>query len=197
MIAALLFCAAAGTTVQSMLPSGSGEHSLVVAAADLPAGAVLAAGDLRTVAVPAAAVPPDSFISPEQASGRRLATPLTRGSPLMQTSLVGTGLLTGAPPGSVAVSVRPADPAMAQLLAPGQLVDVVLGSLDQPETASGTTTLLAEDTPVLWTAVDGASAWPGSDGSGAMVVLAAAPEEAAALAAASGSGQVHLILTGG
>ncbi|WAP52617.1 SAF domain-containing protein [Arthrobacter sp. ATA002] len=67
---------------------------LVVAAGDLPAGALLSAGDLRTVALAAAAVPPGSFSHPAQLPGRRLATPLREGSPLMQTSLVGTGLLT-------------------------------------------------------------------------------------------------------
>ena len=112
----------------------------------------------------------------------------------MQTSLVGTGLLTGAPPGFVAVSVRPADPAMVQLLSPGQVVDVVLGVPDGP---AGAPTLLAAAAPILWTAAEGASSWPGSQDTGAVVVLAAAPEQAAALAAASGSGQVHLILTGG
>lgn len=195
LLAALTCCAAAGVAVQSLLPPESGGHALVVSAADLPAGAVLTAGDLRTVAVPEAAVPPDSFTSPDQAAGRRLATPLTRGSPLMQTSLVGTGLLTGAPPGTVAVSVRPADPAMARLLSPGQLVDVVAGSSDGQVSADPV--LLASAVPVLWTAADGASAWPGSAETGALVVLAAAPAQAAALAAASGTGQVHLILTGG
>ena len=150
----------------------------------------------RASAVAAAAVPPGSFTAVAQLSGERLATPLKQGSPLMPTSLVGAGLLTGAPPGSVAVSVRPADPAIVQLLNPGQLVDVVLGHPDglQP---SGPPTVLAAGAPILWTAEDGAEAWPGAGDSGAVVVLAAAPGEAAALAAASGAGQVHLILTGG
>ena len=196
LLAALLCCAAAGTGVQALLPPDSGEVRIVVSAADLPAGAVLTEQDLKILAVAAAAVPPGSFTAVAQLSGERLATPLKQGSPLMPTSLVGAGLLTGAPPGSVAVSVRPADPAIVQLLNPGQLVDVVLGHPDglQP---SGPPTVLAADAPILWTAEDGAEAWPGAGDSGAVVVLAAAPGEAAALAAASGAGQVHLILTGG
>lgn len=196
LIAALLCCAAAGTAVQALLPPDPGKVRLVVAAADLPAGALITAGDLRTVPLPASAVPPDSFSDPAQLSGRRLATPLQQGSPLMQTSLVGTGLLTGAPPGSVAVSVRPADPALVQLISPGQLVDVVLAGAEA-EQGSGSPAVLAADAPVLWTASDGADSWPGSGETGAVVVLAAAPGEAAALAAASGSGRIHLVLTGG
>ncbi|MET4058534.1 pilus assembly protein CpaB [Arthrobacter sp. UYP6] len=196
LLAALLCCAAAGAAVQALLPPESGDYALVVSAADLPAGALLTSRDLRTVSVPAAAVPPDSFTSPAQASGRRLATPLKRGSPLMQTSLVGTGLLTGAPPGSVAVAVRPSDPVMVQMLSPGQLVDVVLGSPDG-QLAADAPALLIAGAPVLWTAADTDSAWPASAETGAVVVLATAPEQAAALAAAAGSGQVHLILAGG
>lgn len=193
----MLCCAAAGTAVQALLPPAAGEVSLVVSAGDLPAGAVLTSRDLRTIAVPAAAVPPGSFTAPGQTAGRRLATPLEQGSPVLQTSLVGSGLLTGAPPGSVAVAVRPADPAMVALLAPGQLVDVVLAGSDGMQNADGPV-LLAAGTPILWTAAaDSAATWPGSSETDALVVLAAAPEQAAALASASGSGQVHLVLTGG
>ena len=196
LIAALLCCAAAGTAVQALLPADPGKVSLVVAAADLPAGALLTAGDLQTVPVAASAVPPDSFTDTAQLPGRRMATPLKRGSPVMQTSLVGVGLLTGAPPGSVAVAVRPGDPALIQLIAAGQLVDVILGGADG-ELGAASPIVLAADAPVLWTSQDGTGSWPGSEESGAVVVLAAAPTEAAALAAASGSGRIHLVLTGG
>ncbi|WP_258059866.1 Flp pilus assembly protein CpaB [Arthrobacter sp. ZGTC212] len=196
LIAALLCCAAAGTAVQALLPPAAGENPLVVSASDLPAGAVLTSRDLRTVTVPAATMPPGSFAAPGQVAGQRLATPLKQGSPVLQTSLVGKGLLTGAPPGSVAVAIRPADPAMVALLAPGQLVDVVLAGSDGMQ-HSDSPVLLASGAPILWTAADGASAWPGSAETDAMVVLAAAPDQAAALASASGSGLVHLILTGG
>lgn len=196
LIAALLCCAAAGTAVQALLPPDPGEVSLVVAAADLPAGALITAGDLQTVQVASASVPPDSFTDAGRLPGRRLATPLKRGSPLMQTSLVGVGLLTGTPPGSVAVAVRPGDPALVQLISAGQLVDVILGSADGDPGAVAPV-VLAADAPVLWTSQEGTGPWPGSEEGGAVVVLAAAPAEAAALAAASGSGRIHLVLTGG
>lgn len=192
----MLCCAAAGTAVQALLPADPGEVSLVVSAADLPAGALITAGDLQTVPVAASAVPPGSFTDPAQLSGRRLATPLQRGSPLMQTSLVGAGLLTGAPPGSVAVAVRPGDPALVQLISAGQLVDVILGGAEG-DSGTASPEVLAADAPVLWTSPEGTGSWPGSEESGAVVVLAAAPGDAAALAAASGSGRIHLVLTGG
>ncbi|WAP52616.1 RcpC/CpaB family pilus assembly protein [Arthrobacter sp. ATA002] len=93
--------------------------------------------------------------------------------------------------------MRPADPAIVALMSPGQLVDVFLGSAGADQGTGGPAAVLASDAPILWTAGDGGDSWPGADENSAVVVLAAAAGEAAALAEASGSGRIHLVLTGG
>lgn len=179
---------------------------MVRAARDLPAGTVLDAGTLETVDVPVEAIPPGAHKQPEALAGRRLATPLLRGSPVTDVSLAGAGLLAGAPPGSVAVPLRPADPSVLDLLGPGQLVNVVAApGWDHPDaghTAGDVSdaVVLAAGVPVLWVS-GGASGggWPGSgsgDGEG-LVVVAADRENAARLTAASGSGGIYLVLTDG
>jgi hypothetical protein len=62
---------------------------------------------------------------------------------------------------------------------------------------SAKNTVLARGLPVLWTSEEpGAGPFaPPSGGEDGLVVVAAKPEEAAALAGASSTGQVHLVLT--
>lgn len=181
-----------------------------MAARDLPAGAALSAADL----VPAAVSPtmvPDGALAPESAAdesaaypgtasswrGRQVSGPVRRGEVVTDASLLGDGLLVGAPPGSQAVPLRLADPTTVRLLHQGQLVTVVLGTgdgLDGP-TASQ---VLATAVPVLWTpALAGASAGllPSQETDG-LVVVAAAPAAAVLLAGASVRGKVFLILVG-
>ena len=116
---------------------------------------------------------------------------------LFRSALLGDGLLTGTAPGTVAVPLRPADPATVQLLAPGQVVDVILTTGNGYDVASGSS-VLARAVPVLWTAPGGTAAtWPGADDDAGLVVVAADADEAAALAGASSSGDVHLVLRTG
>ncbi|MFD1212624.1 Flp pilus assembly protein CpaB [Arthrobacter sp. GCM10027362] len=197
LLAALLLCAAAGLAVQALSPAPLSTVPVVVAAEDLPAGTVLSAAHLAVHAHPAAAGPAGSTAVPADLLGRRLASALRAGSPVLDTSLVGPGLLTGSPPGTVAVPVRPADPSTVQLVNPGQLVDIVLSSgngFEQPAAS----TVLARSVPVLWKA-DGATAAAGlldSTPSAGLVVVAASPAEATALASSSSRGQVYLVLVG-
>ncbi|NKX49629.1 Flp pilus assembly protein CpaB [Arthrobacter deserti] len=197
LLAALLLCAAAGLGVQALTPAPAATVPMVVAADDLPAGTVLTAAHLTVRPYPAATGPPGSSPAPPHVLGRRLASALRAGSPVLDTSLAGPGLLAGSPAGTVAVPVRPADPSTVQLVVPGQLVDIVLSSgngLEQPASSA----VLARSVPVLWKA-DGAGTaggLPGSAPAEGLVVVAASPAEAAALAGSSGRGQVVLVLVG-
>lgn len=193
LLAALFCCAAVGVTVQALMPEDAAQTPVVTAGSDLPAGQTLEEGSLAVRTLPAGAVPPGTFSSPSELAGRRLATPLLAGTPVSETSLVGAGLLTGAPPGTAAVPVRPADPSVLELLRPGQLVDVVQSGSD-PYGEPGAATVLAAAVPVLWTSPAAAGSWPGDGSESGLVVVAAAPNEASALAAASGS--LHLVITG-
>ena len=101
------------------MPPEAEQGVLVTAARDLPAGRILDAESLATASVPAEAVPPGAQADPGPLLGRRLATPLLQGSPVTELSLAGAGLLSGTPPGTVAVPLRPADPSVLDLLEPG------------------------------------------------------------------------------
>ncbi|MHA7153795.1 Flp pilus assembly protein CpaB [Arthrobacter sp. TMN-50] len=198
LLAALLLCLAAAVTVEALVPAEQTLVSVVAAAEDLPVGRVLTADDLTTLNLPPEAAPSTSFADPGAVVGEQLATPLLRDTVLAPTSFVGPGLLTGAPAGTVAVPVRPADQSTVRLVSPGQHVDVVLSSGNGFEVPA-TATVIASGLPVLWTSTstEGSTpaAWPGNAGGEGLVVVAADPSYAAALAGSSSSGQVHLVLT--
>jgi pilus assembly protein CpaB len=194
LLAALLFCAAAALAVEQLTPSPLAMATVMVASRDLPAGATLATADVSPQKLPQSAVPTAAFSSASGTSGHQLAAPLRKGQVLTDASLVGTGMLVGAPPGSQAVPVRLADPATVQLVSPGQLVTVVLSTGNGLE-QSISNEVLASSVPVLWKPVKAASTdlLPAKDTDG-LVVLAAGREDAIKLAGASARGKVFLIL---
>lgn len=171
---------------------------VLAAAADLPAGHILQSGDLNAVNITPAMVPDGAARgSPTSNSflGEQLSGPLRRGEVLTDASLVGAGLLTGAPPGSQAVPLRISDPGTLRLLRQGQLVTVVLSSSATLEGAASNA-VLAERVPVLWTpalAAPREGLLP-SDQEEAVVVVAASPTQAVQLAGAVSRGKVFLIL---
>lgn len=197
LIAALMFCTAAGIAVQALLPHEEPRTTVVTATRDLPVGAVLDDELLTTVELPLNAVPSGAFTTAVNLTGQQLAAPLARGHVLTETSLVGPGLLAGTAAGTVAVPLRPADASTVQLLSPGQKVDVVLSTGNGFEVSTRSSTI-ARELPILWTSTgsSGSGAWPTSGEEEGLVVVAADPDDAAALAGASSSGQVHLVLTG-
>lgn len=197
LLASLLLCVAAGVAVEAAVGDGPASTPVVSAVRDLAVGTVITAADVTVVEVPGGAAIGSALTDVHRVTGQRLATPLGRGSPVYTTSLVGDGLLTGTAPGTVAVPLRPADPATVQLLAPGHLVDVVLSTGDGYD-ATADSVVLARSVAVLWTDPGGAGGgWPGAGPDGGLVVVAAGADEAAALAGSSSSGDVHLVLTSG
>jgi Flp pilus assembly protein CpaB len=161
----------------------------VTAVADLAAGTVLAAGDLSVADVPAALVP-EGTVSPGEAAGRVLAAPLRRGEVVTDARLVGRGLLTGQPAGTVALAVRPSDPAVTALVRAGDRVRVLAGpDPADPQTYAdgGAASVLVPSATVL-------AVPPGSgeglfvDQGSAVLLLAVQSREALALAT-SGEGR--------
>jgi pilus assembly protein CpaB len=99
----------------------------LVAARDLAPGITLVPGDVRLVDVPGSLRPAASLGSTDEVAGRVLASAATTGEAITRARLVGpenTRLATGSPD-AVAVPIRLADPAVADLLNPGAHVDVV------------------------------------------------------------------------
>jgi hypothetical protein len=148
---------------------------------DLPIGARIDAADLQLVHD---ATAPDGAVSdPAAAVGRILAGPARRGEIITDVRLTDpVGPNPG--PGRVAVPVRPADPAIVDLLGPGMHVAVVIVS------DAGEALLLADDTVVL---VVPAKSDPG--GTDRSVVLAVPDESADQIVAAATAGTIALRFT--
>lgn len=197
LLACLLLSAAAGVVVEALVGNDAVTTTPVLTAArDLPVGAVLTEADVTVVDLPDHPGLRDTFRVAADVVAQQLASPVTAGSPIAGTSLVGDALLTGTPPGTVAVPLRPSDPSTVQLLTPGQTVDVILSTGNGYDVATDTS-IVARSVAVLWTAApdSGQGAWGGADGDAGLVVVAAGADDAEDLAGASSSGDVHLVLT--
>ncbi|MBM6402138.1 SAF domain-containing protein [Phycicoccus sonneratiae] len=116
--------AAAATGLQLVRPPPPPTVEVLVAATDVPAGAVLGAPDLQVVRVPVAARQPGALTAVGAAAGRRSASALAAGEAVTRTRLVPRTPAEGLTAGSVALHVGLADPAAADVLAAGQPVSV-------------------------------------------------------------------------
>lgn len=194
-LAAVFAALAVAASLSALAPEHTETVPVLVAARDLPSGAVLDSGSLHLAHVADRALPPDVLDSVGAAAGQQLAIPVAAGSPVAATMLVGPGLLTGSPPGTVAVPVRPSDTETIGLLSPGQLVDVVLSQGNGYERAVDSK-VIAERVPVLWVPTGSAGSWlDGGDAAG-MVVVAASRQDSAELAGAAARGKIFLVLVG-
>jgi len=115
----------------------------VVAARDVPAGAVLVDADLRVDHVPRRALQPGVLSTVTEAVGRRVGAGLVRGESLTASRLVPRGSVDGLRPGRVVLHVVSADPAAVDLLAPG-LAARVYPTSGGPALAVGATVLAAD-----------------------------------------------------
>lgn len=92
---------------------------------DLPTGHIVTAEDLDAVTVPADLLPDGALTSTDHALGARLIGPVRRGELLTDAGLAGAANQPD-PRGALRVVPVPlADPAVADLLEPGDLVDLV------------------------------------------------------------------------
>lgn len=182
-------------SLSALAPEHTETSAVVVAARDLPSGAVLDATSVRIVELAREALPPGVLDDVEAVTGEQLAFPAASGSPLASAMLVGPGLLTGTASGTVAVPVRPSDPETIGLLSPGQLVDVVLSEGNGYERAVDSE-VIAHGVPVLWVPTGAADTWLDAGESAGMVVVAASQKDSAALAGAAARGRIFLVLVG-
>jgi Flp pilus assembly protein CpaB len=149
---------------------------VVVAAADLPAGAPLHAADLAVREWPAELAPGGAVRAVAELDGRSLVGAARVGEPITDARLAGAGPASG-PDGAV-VPVRLADAGVAAVLAPGSRVDVLA-----PGDRSDQPVLLTADATVQAVLGPDQRAGPGS-GSGERLVLIAMPRAAAGRVAA-------------
>jgi Flp pilus assembly protein CpaB len=186
LLAAVLAALAVLAGIQAAAEPPGPTTAVVVARTDLAGGRVLSSADLTTAEVPVAAVPAGTVTSAVGLTGRLLAAPLRRGEPVTDVRLLAPGLLAGYP-GLVAAPVRIADRASVRLLRVGDHVDLVATNPD-----GGTAATVASDAAVVAMPKD-----RGQDGSfseGALVVVAVPRDRALALAQASVSAVVSVLL---
>lgn len=175
-LAALLAAIAVLAGLASLSPPQPASQTVLVAAADLPAGHKITAKDLHSRPYPENLVPQHAVTAPTDVIGKMLAGPITRSSPLTRTSTVSTALSPGK--GELLVPFRVADASVLSLVQVGDRVTVVNAGTD------GQVITLASRVRVAALpggADDGTALGPAS--SGGLIVVAASPEIAARLAA--------------
>jgi Flp pilus assembly protein CpaB len=126
--AAGLAAGSLAAALQVLAPRPVAGEPVVVAAHEVPAGAVLVPGDLTVVRRAASQVPSGAMSDRSAVVGRTIGSGLRPGELLTDARLVGPGLLVGRPPGEVAAPVRIADGAATDLVRAGDLVDVLQAS---------------------------------------------------------------------
>jgi Flp pilus assembly protein CpaB len=203
-LAALLAAAAVLLALPALRPRATSPiavgTTVLVAARDLPAGAVLAPGDVRAVPYPPARSPEGAAHTVSAVVGRRAVLPLRRGEPITDVRLLDDALLRRlAPAGDdlVAAPVRIADAGEVALVRAGDRVDVLagpaagadVGGAASTATPQAATTLLHAALVLTVPAPASASA-----ADGGLILVSARPAEAAALAAAAATSRLSLVL---
>lgn len=138
-LAALLTAVAVVAALVALRPPGASGVDVLAAATDLPAGATVGEADLRSVRLPSSTLPPSAVGADqgERVVGGRLAAPVGRGELVTTTRLLGPGLLTGAPPGTLAVPVEVSTALPDGAVRAGDPVAVIVGARDDPRSAPG------------------------------------------------------------
>ena len=186
LVAAALAAGAVALAVDAASPAPPETREVVVAARDLPGGTTLGEADLSTAQLSPGVVP-DGATAIEDANGRVLAAPMRAGEPLTDVRLVGQALLDGWGPDVVASPVRVADAGAVGLLRPGDRIDLLATSAD----GTGATQVVAPGVPVL-TLMAGGDVLV----EGALLVVAATPDQAAALAGAAVTSRLSFTVIG-
>lgn len=179
LLAAILAAVAAVSGVHAATAPPPPAVTVLTAAHDLPAGAVVGHDDLVPVEFAPASVPADVV---DQPVGRTLAAPLSAGEAVTAVRVLGPAL-TGSDPTRTALPVRLPDAAMADLLDVGDRIDLIATDPQTPGSdvvASDVVVLAVPPTPVT------AAGQPG-----ALVVVGADPADVARVSEAG----VRLFLT--
>lgn len=188
-LTALLAACALLSAVLVLRPPPEPGREVLVAARDLDASSPLGGADLSPRRLPESALPEGAMPSDTDVSGRRLSGPVREGEVLTDARLADPPARPYGP-GLVAAPVRVADTGTVSLLTPGDRVDVLAASGgDDPTVArSGPAVEVVSDRPVLAVPDEDSR---GGEG-GALVVVAADPEEARALAGSAADSRLSV-----
>lgn len=155
MLAALAAAAAVWVVVTALRPAPpDAGMPVLVAAADLPAGTVLEAADVRVARVPESVVPAGALLAPSAVVGAVSSGPLRSREMLTDHDLATGSLADGLGPDVVVTHVPLRDQALASVVNPGNRVDL-LSALDGATLARDVAVLTADtgDTSGIFVAV--------------------------------------------
>jgi pilus assembly protein CpaB len=192
LLGAVLLAWAAVLALAEVSPPPPPTRPVVVAAHDLPTGLALTVEDVQVMDVPEAVALPLALAEPQDVSGQVLAGPVLAGEPLTPARFQGPALLSGQPRGVQALPVRVADAGAAEVLRPGDRIDVLAALADGRITAvrvvAANLPVLVAPTPQTDTdggLVGGLATGAGDLGGGLVVVAASPPQVRALVGAAS------------
>ncbi len=184
-LAVLATVAAVLAGVSAAAPEGPAMISVVKAKSRLPAGTVVSASDLVLDRVAASDIPEGVLTDPLTLVGKTLAAPVAENQ--MMTPLAATDARTSVPPGHVIAPLRLADTALAALLRPGDLVDVIAA-----DPQAGQATVVAAGVRVITIpAVPDERVSPGPEG--ALVLIDVDTHTASVVAHAAASATLSII----
>jgi Flp pilus assembly protein CpaB len=175
LLAALCSAGAVAAGLHAVAAPPPATVAVLTAAHDLPAGTVLHADDLGSVAFAAGSVP-DGLAG--DAVGRTLASPVRAGEPITDVRLVGAGL-ADAHPELTAMPIRLPDPGGVALLDPGDRIDLLA-----TDPQAGGSRVVATGALVLAVPSTSSTADPASPG-GALVLVGVLPSSVTLLSEAS------------
>ncbi len=199
LLASLFLAAAVGTGLRVVAPAAPAQLTVVTAQRSIAAGSVLTAGDLRLRTVPKSAITDAAIVQLSQATGQRVSAGLQRGELLTTSRLLGSESLR-ARPGYVLAGVRLADPGLAQLIQPGQQVDVLVSPAEakQARVVARAATVIAgpagSEPPGSGWAPLGTGGGVDALGGGALIVLSVLPNIAAEVTQAAAMGPLSVTL---
>ncbi|MBA8810298.1 RcpC/CpaB family pilus assembly protein [Promicromonospora sukumoe] len=198
-LAALLFGLAATLTVHLLRPPPPPTVDVAVTTRSIAPGTLLSREDIEIRAVDADLAPPGVLLSWRDLLGRAAVVGLPAGAPLHATLVSDDGVSAAAPHGTVVVPVRLSDDAVADLLRPGDRVDLLAGTTSSSEPV-GETRYLARGALVLPVPAArepkdaGGLLGAAPDGEGPVTLVAVSPDDAPELSAVSGWGSVTAVL---
>jgi pilus assembly protein CpaB len=173
--------------------------TVVVAARNLPVGAVLSEQDLKTMEWVGSALPPGFIGNAQQAVARGLITPVAENEPILDSKLAAQGMGGGLPiivePGMRAFSMAVDQiVGVAGWVLPQTRVDVLLTMNDMQGTKEPATKVIMQNVRTLAAGQSIQQDKEGKPQPVGVVTFLLTPEQAETLALASGQGRIQLAL---
>jgi pilus assembly protein CpaB len=184
-LAVVAAIAAVLTGISAAAPAGPTMITVVKARSELPGGTVLSASDLVLDPVVASDVPAGVLTDMNDLIGKTLAGPVAENQ--MMTLLTTTAAHAKVAPGHVIAPLKLADTALAALVRPGDMVDVIAADTDGEQGA-----VVAANARVV-TVPQAPDDRVGAGSDGALVLIDVDSQTAALLAQAAASATLSII----